>query len=53
MKHEHLIVGLLLMVAMALGACGTSSPTSEATPCPEAPACPECPRAETLSLIHI
>ena len=25
MKHKHLIVGLLLMVAMALGACGTSS----------------------------
>lgn len=47
MKHKHLIVGLLLMVALALGACGTSSPTSEATPCPEAPACPDCPRAET------
>jgi len=48
MKRKHLMVGLLLLTAaIALGACGTSSPTSEATACPEAPACPDCPEAET------
>ncbi|MBK5109455.1 MAG: hypothetical protein JJE12_15070, partial [Anaerolineales bacterium] len=46
MKHKHLMVGLLI-AAMALAACGTSSPTSEATACPEVPACPDCPEAET------
>jgi len=47
MKHKHLLVGLLLlMAAMALAACGTSSPTTEAAPCPEPEACPSCPEAE-------
>jgi hypothetical protein len=46
MKHKHLLVGLLLLAAaMALVACGTPSPTAEATPCPEAPPCPDCPEA--------
>ncbi len=44
MKHKHILVGLLLVAAaMALAACGTSSPTVEATACPEAPPCPDCP----------
>jgi hypothetical protein len=47
MKHKYLMVGLIVLIAaMALAACGTSSPTSEATPCPEPEACPECPAAE-------
>ena len=47
MKHKHLLVGLLLLIAvMALAACGTSSPTSEAAPCPEPAPCPDCPAVE-------
>jgi hypothetical protein len=46
MKHKHLMVGLLLLIAaMALAACGTASPTAEATPCPEPEPCPDCPEA--------
>ncbi len=44
MKHKHLLVGLLILVAaLALAACGTASPTAEATACPEPAPCPDCP----------
>jgi hypothetical protein len=48
MKHKHLLVGLLILIAaMALAACGIFSPTVEATPCPEQAPCPDCPAVES------
>ena len=45
MKPKHLMVGLLLlMAALALAACGTSSPAEEAAPCPAVEPCPDCPQ---------
>jgi hypothetical protein len=44
MKSESILFGaLLLVLTLALAACGSSAP--EATPCPEPAPCPECPAA--------
>ncbi len=45
MKTKNILIGFLLLVAvLALAACGTANPTSEATPCPVVEPCPDCPQ---------
>jgi hypothetical protein len=47
MKHKHLLVGLLMLIAgMAFSACGISIPTAESLPFPEPEPCPDCPAVE-------
>lgn len=47
MELKHLLVGLLMMiVAVALAACGITIPTPEATRCPESEPCMDCPAVE-------
>lgn len=45
MKTKYFLIGFLLLFAvLALAACGTANPTSEATPCPVVEPCPDCPQ---------